>query len=258
MTETTMLNDGTLCVADGTEEIEEEAFAARAELRRVIVPEGVRRIGAGAFSECEKLEEAVLPQSLRQIGEGAFLLCTALREIRLPEGLEQIDDMAFWGSGLERIRVPNSVRRIGETAFWACEKLRRADVLGEDTRIGINAFGCCRALVEGYIAPGFPEEQSNAAELLYTLLWCSCVQKHSEKTSQRARQILRSREALIMETIFRNRNLPALSGLVRERLLKEENLDGYIRFAGENELVELTALLLQAKANDTTEEEWTL
>ena len=176
-----------------------EVFSGCGELEEVVFPDGFMAIGIADFAYCPKLSRLKLPAALQSIGEGTFIGCESLRAAALPDGLEEICDMAFWESGLERISVPASVKRIGESAFWSCESLRRADVFGKDTFIGTDAFGSCYKLAEGYIAPGFPQQDgSPAAELLYSLLWCSCPERHSAQTSARALAFIGKDEALIM------------------------------------------------------------
>lgn len=263
-------NEGTLVIPPGLEQIPESACTGREDIRRIVLPDSVYSIGPEAFAECTALEEVVLPPSflhisaaaflncsalrrvvlsrdLQSINEGAFLGCTALKAIALPDTLEFIGEMAFWGSGLEEITLPERVGSIGENAFWDCPGLRRADVLGVDTHIGKNAFGNCPLLTEGYMAPGYPDDDSPPALLLYTLLWCSCPQRHTPETARRASGFIRQQEGLVMERILKSRNAAALNGIVSQGLLEPSHVDGYLQdWAGQG-APELTALLLQAK-----------
>lgn len=266
------MDQNTLTLPQGTPAVADGAYAGREDIRRVILPEGLTAIGNEAFTGCTALEEVILPStltaigaaafagcenlskidlpsSLRRIGEGAFLDCTALHQITLPDGLRCIEPMAFWNSGLYAVDVPPSVERIGETAFWTCENLRRANVWGRNTVIEKNAFGSDYALIEGYMAPGYPNEDSAPAELQYTLLWCSCPEQHTDEVSERAKALIRAQEGLIMERILKYDNAPALSGLVHCHLLDPSNIDGYLRAASEANQTDLVALLLEAKGS---------
>ncbi len=278
-----MINDldainGILTVPDGTAAIDDGEFAGREDIIELYLPDSVRSLGIEAFcgctqlkavrlpsalpeispacfAECTALECVELPPSLLNIGEGAFLNCAALCAVQLPEGLREIAPMAFWNTGLEQVTIPEGVAVIGENAFWSCESLRRADVLGKNTLIGENAFGSCYELTSGYIAPGYPQEGDAPSELLYTLLWCSCPDRHGVETSRRAEKYIQSNEALIMERIFKYNNIPALSGIVGRGLLGADKTDGYVRISAENGQAELTALLLKARASGRGVEE---
>ena len=266
------MEQNTLTLPQGTAAVADGAYAGREDIHRIILPEGVTAIGNEAFAGCTALEEVILPASLvtigaaafagcenlskielplalLTIGEGAFLDCTALHQINLPQGLQIIEPMAFWNSGLYAVDVPESVERIGETAFWTCENLRRANVWGRNTVIEKNAFGSDYALIEGYMAPGYPNEDSAPAELQYTLLWCSCPDRHTAEVSERAKTLIRAQEGLIMERILKYDNAPALSGLVHCHLLTPANIDGYLRTASEANQTDLVALLLEAKGS---------
>ena len=267
-----IVNDGTLVIPPELGSIPDSSCAGREDIRRIVFPPTIYSIAPEAFAECSALEEVVFPESflhvsaaaflnctalsrvvlsrnLVSIEEGAFLGCTALRQLQLPETLESIGEMAFWGSGLEEIVIPQRTERIAENAFWDCAALHRADVLGSDTVIEKNAFGDCPSLTEGFIAPGFPADESAPAQLLYTLLWCTCPERHTAETAARASAFVRAKEDLIMEKIIKTNNTAALAGLVSRELLDPAHIDEYIRICAQDGNTELTALLLQAKGS---------
>ena len=273
-----IVNDGTLVIPPDLGSIPDSSCAGREDIRRIVFPPTVYSIAPEAFAECTALEEVVFPESflhvsaaaflncaalsrvvlsenLVSIEEGAFLGCTALRQLELPETLEHIGEMAFWGSGLEEIVIPQRTERIAENAFWDCASLRRADVLGAGTVIEKNAFGNCPSLTEGYIAPGFPQDDSAPAQLLYTLLWCTCPERHTPQTAERASAFVRAKEDLIMEKIMKTNNPAALAGLVSRSLLDPTHIDEYIRICAQEGNTELTALLLQARGSAVRAEE---
>ena len=227
--------------------MEEEVFAECPNLTEVIFPLGLINIGVASFTSCEKLASLDIPGSVKTIEEGAFLDCAALRQVHLHEGLESIADLAFQSTAIEEIIVPASVKEIGEEAFFECESLRRADVLNKDAAIGLNAFGSDYNLIRGYMAPGFPREDSRSAELLYSLLWAGCPERHSPETCARAEHFIRDNEALVMERIFKYNNIPAMHGLADRQLLKPGNIDAYVRRSIAEGYTEITALLLKAK-----------
>ena len=234
--------------------LEEEVFAECSNLEQVELPEGIINVGIADFTSCTSLRSISVPASVKDIEEGAFLDCEALESVTLREGLERIADLAFQNCALEEIRIPSTVREIGEEAFFECPELRRADVLGKQTLIRQDAFGSDYRLIEGYIAPGYPEERSAVAELLYTLLWASCPDRHDPDVCARAESFIRENEKLIMERIFKYNNVPAMTGIAARRLLVPGNIDGYVRQSLELELPEITALLLKAKGNERNTE----
>lgn len=282
MMEDFRLSEGILTFSDAITYIKGQRFAGRENIRKVILPpnigfleeevfaecpnleviefsEGLLNIGVADFTSCESLKRLVFPSTLRRIEEGAFLSCTSLESVAFPEGLEEIADLSFQETSLTEVSIPASVVRIGEEAFFECPKLRRADVLGADTRIGTNAFGSNYALIEGFMAPGYPEERSASAELLYTLLWAGCPDRHTQETSTRAENFIRGNEELIMERILKFNNVSALTGISERKLLRPENVDGYVRQAFSLGNAEITALLLTAKGTArNTEEEFEL
>lgn len=279
MTKNSEAVDGILIIPDGVTELPDALFAGRCDIERVVMPDSLRVLGMelftgcsalksvrlpgtlrdlspAIFAECPLLSDITLPETLVSVGDGAFLSCPSLHSIKLPNSLREICDLAFWGTGLESISVPEGVARIGEHAFWSCEELRKADVLGRDTVICENAFGSCYKLVEGYIAPGYPMIGDPPSELLYTLLWCTCPDRHTAEVTARAEDYIRHNEALIIERIFKSDNVPALSGIAERKLLSPGNIEKYVRLSAESGKTELTALLLKAQgtARNTSED----
>lgn len=272
------LNDGILTIAPGASYIRSQQFAQRSDIREVIIPQGVGFMEYECFAECAELERVTLPEGLINIGpaafadcprlcginipssvtsidSGAFIFCSELKKITLPEGLEAVSECAFQNAGLETVSVPKSVRSIGEYGFFSCEELRRADVLGVDTEICENAFGCDYKLIEGYIAPGYPRTADSAAELLFTLLWCSCPERHSAATCARAERFIGANQSVIMEHILKSNNLPAMTTLSQRSLLSAGVIDEGLEKALRSGHTELTALLLKAKSISGTQEE---
>ena len=243
-------------IPDGVGFMEDECFTECPELREVILPEGLINIGPAVFAECSQLSRINLPKSLKSIDCGAFFYCESLREIELPYGLESIGEYAFQNTGLESVSVPETVTSIDECAFFSCENLRKICVAGADTKLGTDCFGSNYKLVEGYVAGGYPENADFTAELLYTLLWCSCPQRHTDVTSQRAISYIKSHEGLIMERILKADNVPAMTGLAELGLLSSDTVNEALRQSLSDGQTELSALLLKAKntAADSEEE----
>ena len=214
-----------------------------------------KRLREGAFAENEELTEVILPEDLEDIGEVAFFGCRSLKKIVLPPSLKIIREEAFGESGLLAVTIPEGAERICEKAFFSCENLRRIDVLPKKPVIEADAFGDCPRLLEGYVACGYPDRVDEGWEnarpdtpdvLLYTLLWCTCPERHLPETTRRAEEFIRKNEALIMERIIKANNTAAMSGLAERKLLKPENISKYVTAAGQMRQAELVALLISA------------
>lgn len=272
------LTDGVLSVLPGTRYIRSQEFSEREDIRKavipvgvgfmedecftgcpnleeVVLPEGLVNIGPAAFGDCTGLHTVHLPRSLRSIDSGAFLFCRSLKRIALPDSLETIGEMAFQDSGLTEVSIPAAVSRIEDCAFFSCESLRRADVLGKETSIGQDAFGCNDLLTEGFIAPGYPTDSDAAAELLYTLLWCSCPTRHGEAVSGRAQAYVRKNQQIIMERILKMNHIPAMTGLAHLGLLAPEIVASGLMEALKSGRTELSALLLKMQQQVCRDEE---
>lgn len=205
------------------------------------------RIVEGAYAQDETLTSLVIPEGITDIGEIAFYGCVNLREVIFPASLRYIREEAFGDSGIQEAILPSGLELIGEKAFFGCDSLRRIEVPGRSTAIDRDAFGCCDSLHEGYVAAGYPPVTRHHEELQYTLLWCSCPERHDPETSERAASFIRRYEELIMEWIIKHNNIPAMSGLSRTGLLQGDR-NGYIvksNAAGTNEI---TALLMSMRS----------
>lgn len=209
------------------------------------------RLVEGAYAQNEEITEIIIPDGTEDIGEVAFFGCTNLRSVRLPDSLRYIREEAFGESGLESVTIPEGVKGIDEKAFFSCGRLKRIEVTGHDTFVGPDAFGDCRNLLEGYVACGYPPVCNPPEELLYTLLWCTCPERHTEETCRRAETYIRDNETLIMERILKFNNTAAMNGISKRRLLRQENINGYVAAANENRQAELVALLLASIDNNT-------
>lgn len=201
------------------------------------------RITEGAYAQDDTLTAIVIPEGVTDVGEVAFYGCTNLREVIFPESLEYIREEAFGESGVEAVLVPDGMKCIEEKAFYSCERLRKVEVPGEATVIGEDAFGCCDNILEGYIATGYPEAVRQHEELQYTLLWCTCPERHSTETSEHAMRFIRENELLIMEWIIKTNNTAAMSGIARRGLLNR-SINDYIMRSNLAGRGEITALLI--------------
>ena len=206
------------------------------------------RIIEGSFAEDLSITSVIIPEGVTDIGEIAFYGCANLKEVVFPSSLRFIREEAFGDSAITEAILPAGLELIEEKAFFSCESLRRAEVPGLSTVIGSDAFGCCDRLHEGYIACGYPENTRHHEELQYTLLWCSCPERHSSETAKRAGDFIHRYEDLIMEWIIKHNNVPAMNGIAGRDLLRG-NTGSYItasNLAGTNEI---TALLMSMRGH---------
>ena len=100
------------------------AFAAKENLRTVVVPGSVETIGQEAFYGCENLESVTLGEGVGMIGRSAFADCKYLRTVDVPDSLVYVDDFAFEGCvRLKKIRIPAGCEYLGNEIFTGCESL---------------------------------------------------------------------------------------------------------------------------------------
>ena len=206
------------------------------------------RIIEGSFAEDLSITSVIIPEGITDIGEIAFYGCANLREVVFPSSLRFIREEAFGDSAITEVILPSGLEFIEEKAFFSCEELRKVEVPGHSTVIGSDAFGCCDNLHEGYVACGYPENTRHHEELQYTLLWCSCPNRHTAETSKRAEDFIHRYEDLIMGWIIKHNNVPAMNGIAGRDLLRG-NIGSYItesNLAGTNEI---TALLMSMRGH---------
>ena len=201
------------------------------------------RLIEGAYAEDESITSVIIPAGVTDIGEVAFYGCRNLREVTFPAGIKYIREEAFGDTAVREVILPAGLILIEEKAFFSCESLKKLEIPDRRTAVGSDAFGCCYDLFEGYVACGYPGNAKHHEELQYTLLWCSCPERHDEKTSARAAAFIRANEQLIMEWVIGRGNIPAMSGIARYQLL-EGNIDAYIQQANLAGRSEITALLM--------------
>ncbi|MBE5869855.1 MAG: AAA family ATPase [Lachnospiraceae bacterium] len=164
------VRDGMAIIPAGVKEIEEEAFAKREELRKVVIPKGVKRIGSLAFASCSNLQEVEFPEgmeiiesfafeecvnlrkikwskTIKKIGEAAFMLCERLTEVEIPEPVKEIPDSVFIDcKELRTVKLSKDLKKIGDHAFSGCENLQDISFPRSLKEIGFMAFYECKSL----------------------------------------------------------------------------------------------------------------
>ena len=142
-------------------EIGAYAFANRANLTDISLPEGLEMIGMGAFYECKSLQEIKIPNSVTAIGSYAFFGCEGLTSITLSANATDIGARVFEGctsiaeasvptwaistlpaESIERLAI-NGGTHIGSYAFKGFASLTDITLSPSIESIGINAFKGC-------------------------------------------------------------------------------------------------------------------
>ncbi len=138
-----------LTIKEGTQAIDNNAYANHSELKEVNLPDSLEEIGFSSFSRCVNLNKINLPKNLTRIGPEAFKFCKSLKHIELPENLYKIGQDAFrCCEGLESISIPDSVLTIGTLAFGNCDGLKSIKLPKHLTRISNSCFNDCNNLSE--------------------------------------------------------------------------------------------------------------
>lgn len=163
---------------DGVTSIGSWAFYECKKLTSIRLPDGVTSIGEGAFWECGSLASITIPDSVTSVGARAFAGCKKL-DLTLPAGLTAVGEAAFRDCALTSITIPAGVTKIGRDAFLRCGKIETAGPVGGGydyefpwtekipdnafsglrklktavlpatiQKVGSNAFGDCRELVD--------------------------------------------------------------------------------------------------------------
>lgn len=84
----------TLVITGGTT-LPDRAFAYRANLTSITLPNTLRTIGQEAFFGCTGLTEIVIPDGVTVIGSVAFDHCTKLSSVTIPDSVTEIGSCAF-------------------------------------------------------------------------------------------------------------------------------------------------------------------
>lgn len=164
----TLDSDGLLTIS-GSEEIKDEAFYERKDIKKVVIQKNITEIGERAFCGCSSLTSATIPESITKMGRGAFSHCSltrvaipasvtsignaafehcrSLESITIPASVTSIGEYVFRGcSSLTSIIIPDSVTSIGKCAFYECDKLTTIRLPSSVTNIGSSALGYIRVI----------------------------------------------------------------------------------------------------------------
>lgn len=149
-------------------EIGQDEFKKCTKLVEIVMGSKPVFVGANACEECTSLERipeldnviemkehafrncAVLNpdiglslQQLDSIPAYAFEGCRMLAEVTLSSTLQHVDQMAFYNSGIKKLKLPNDYTQYGSKAFASCSNLIDVDVPKNLCRIPYDLFMGC-------------------------------------------------------------------------------------------------------------------
>ena len=115
------VENGTLVIPEGVEEIDSYAFEYYMDIEKVIFPKSLRTIGYKAFSNAQCIRELVIEDG-REIKEFAFEYCTSMKKISIK--CVVIGRMAFYRCySLTEAEIDSEIT--GKQMFDSCERLQR-------------------------------------------------------------------------------------------------------------------------------------
>lgn len=176
--------------AEGTTEINANAFAGCTSIESVTIPDGVTQIGNRAFDNCKNLKSVTIPNSVTKIDDDAFYGCPNIKEVHItsiekwckikfgdseyweiiggdlylngslltevviPDGITSIDRGPFCNrDSITSVVIPEGVTKINSEAFYGCDNLKSISLPQSLTYLSSTAFQYCKNL-EGISIPG--------------------------------------------------------------------------------------------------------
>ena len=111
--------------------------ATKINIPKEIDGKPVTAINASAFANRAKLTSVTIPESVTSIGERAFYGCSSLTDIVIPSGVTTIESNTFYDcSKLKNVTIPKSVTAIKSYAFYGCGSLTDTYYSGSDAEFG--------------------------------------------------------------------------------------------------------------------------
>ena len=137
-------DDYHLIVSEGTDSINDYAFAGCNILKSATISKNIKKIGTGSFSYCRDLRLVSLSENIEEIGDSAFAGCISLETVNLPENLPSISGHLFYEcKNLTSASIPATVKTIGDNAFYGCSAMKKVEIPHICDSIGDNAFNGC-------------------------------------------------------------------------------------------------------------------
>ena len=156
------LEAGTMLVIPGSVNHIAASTFVGCKLTDVIIQKGATRIEQGAFAACPNLKRVVIPSSVQTIQHNAFRGCHNLTEVTFTNGLKKIDTNVFEECPLASIVIPDSVESIGDFAFMG-NKATSVTIPASAIYVGRGAFANSENMENIYVADGNPNYTNGTA-----------------------------------------------------------------------------------------------
>lgn len=115
-------------------------------LATVIIAEGLNEIGDNAFESCEALISIKLPSTVNRMLANSFAKCFYLTGFDVPKGVSVIETQTFYQCRYITSVDLSNVVEIKNGAFTDCDRLEKVTLSTKLKSIGNNAFATCLAL----------------------------------------------------------------------------------------------------------------
>lgn len=144
----------------GLQLIGTHAFDFCTSLETIIIPEGVTTIEDYAFANCRNLKSVSLPSTLTELGEQVFANCNELETITSKSDNFVVENGALYNADKSVLykyiptnqsksyEAPETLKEVKAYAFENCANLTSIVIGKSVTKMGVNAFIGCEALVE--------------------------------------------------------------------------------------------------------------
>lgn len=230
------------------------AFAFCSNLKKIKLSEGLTEINNNVFEGCSSLEEVVLPASVTKIGNGAFAGCKNLKKINLNEGITEIGASAFFKcESLKEVVLPATICKIGNDIFGNCLELKKVIMLNNLQFKAEKIF---------FKTPKLEEVNINLLSNFDVKNQCRFVTKKLDEIDSYAPEekgeliSYVKKNTAIKKYIFSGNFPKIITLLIAEQVkFSLEDIDECVERCIKNEYLEVTAILLEYKNNNFTNEE---
>jgi len=169
------IEEGTICMIEGTERIFTDVFGSCDELEEVDLPRSLVEIGNDAFRDCIGLQKVVVPENVTTIGSYAFENCS-LVDVKLPGGAS-IQTSSFRScSMIKNLTMPICVKKVADY-FPSYKFLTNLVICSGVKRLGDRAIGGCQRLQTLTISESVTEISKKAFRDTDSYLTCMSLSR---------------------------------------------------------------------------------